>query len=326
MPSHAAWKGYVRVSLVSIPVAAFTAASRHTARGIEMNQLHATCKSRIRYKKVCPIHGEVSSDEIVSGYEYAEGQYAVIDKAEIDEIRLPGDKSLSVDAFVPGDSIDPVYLSGQTYYLTPDGPVGEKPYALFREALDEEQLHAVGKVVISRRERLVRLRASGPLLAMDVMQFEAETKPRSAFEDEVPTAPAAAHEKKLTKSLLEAMTVEAFDPTQYKDDYVERMTELIQAKVQGHELVSPPPEEEPSVINLMDALRESVKRISKPGAAAPKKAATKKTAASKPAAEKRSAPAKKAASSKKPARPAAASVTARGAAKAKKKSAKRKSG
>lgn len=325
MPSHAAWKGYVRVSLVSIPVAAFTAASRHTARGIELNQLHATCKSRIRYKKVCPIHGEVSSDEIVSGYEYAEGQYAVIDKSEIDEIRLPGDKSLSVDAFVPRDSIDPVYLAGQTYYLTPDGPVGEKPYALFRDALEEEQLHAVGKVVISRRERLVRLRASGPLLAMDVMQFEAETKPRSAFEDEAPTAPAAAHEKKLTKSLLEAMTVEAFDPSQYKDDYVERMTELIQAKVEGHELVSPPPEEEPNVINLMDALRESVKRISKPGAGSPKKTAAKKSA-SKPAAEKRSAPARKAASSKKPARPAAASVTARGAAKAKKKTAKRKSG
>lgn len=326
MPSHAAWKGYLRVSLVSIPVAAFTAASRHTARGIELNQLHETCKSRIRYKKVCPIHGEVSSDEIVSGYEYAEGQYAVIDKAEIEELRLPGDKSLAVDSFVPGDSIDPVYLAGQTYYLTPDGPVGEKPYALFREALEEEQLHAVGKVVISRRERLVRVRASGALLAMDVMQFEAETKPRSAFEDEAPTAPAAAHEKKLTKSLLEAMSVEAFDPSQYKDDYVERVTELIQAKVQGHELVSPPPEEEPSVINLMDALRESVKRISKPSADAPKKSSAKKRSATKSATEKRSAPAKKAASTKKPSRPAAASVTSRGASGAKKKAAKRKSG
>lgn len=326
MPSHAAWKGYLRVSLVSIPVAAFTAASRHTARGIELNQLHATCKSRIRYKKVCPIHGEVSSDEIVSGFEYAEGQYAVIDKSELDELRLPGDKSLAVDSFVPGDSIDPVYLAGQTYYLTPDGPVGEKPYALFRDALEEEQLHAVGKVVISRRERLVRVRASGPLLAMDVMQFEAETKRRAAFEDEAPSASGAAHEKKLTKSLLEAMTAESFDPSRYKDDYVERMTELIQAKVQGHELVSPPPEEEPNVINLMDALRESVKRISKPGAAISKKTAAEKVPTAKPAAAKRSAPAKKVASAKKPARPAAASVTSRGASRAKKKTAKRKSG
>lgn len=318
MPAHAAWKGYLRVSLVSVPVAAYTAASRHTARGIELNQLHATCKSRIRYKKVCPIHGEVSSDEIVSGYEYAEGQYAIVDKSELDELRLPGEKSLAIDAFVPGDSIDPVYLAGQTYYLTPDGPVGEKPYALLRDSLDEEELHAVGKVVISRRERLVRVRASGPLLAMDVLQYEAETKPRAAFEDEAPSASSSAQEKKLTKSLLEAMRAESFDPSHYKDDYVERMTEMIQAKVKGYELVASPPEDEPQVINLMEALKQSVKRISKPGA----KASTTKSAMS--GSRARSTPAKKAASARKPPRKAAASVSSRGA--AKKKTTKRKSG
>ena len=112
MPARSSWKGYLKLSLVSVPVKAFTASSS-TAQ-IHLNQLHDECKSRVKYQKTCPIHGEISNDEIVSGYEFAKGQYVVIDPQEIEKLRTSGDKSIAVDCFVGADEIDPVYHTGRT--------------------------------------------------------------------------------------------------------------------------------------------------------------------------------------------------------------------
>jgi hypothetical protein len=94
---------------------------------VPLNQIHEECGSRIRYKKTCPIHGEVSNDEIVSGYQFAKGQYVVIDPDELDQLRSERDKSIAVDRFIPAGAVDPIYHSGRTYYLVPDGPIGQKP-------------------------------------------------------------------------------------------------------------------------------------------------------------------------------------------------------
>jgi DNA end-binding protein Ku len=111
MPARSSWKGYLKLSLVSVPVKAYTASS--SAGGVSLNQLHEECNSRIRYIKTCPIHGEVESSEIVSGYEFSKGQYVVIDPSEIDKLRPESDKAINVDHFIAASAIDPVYYSGK---------------------------------------------------------------------------------------------------------------------------------------------------------------------------------------------------------------------
>jgi hypothetical protein len=148
MARYSSWKGYLKISLVSVPVKAYTATS--SGASISLNQLHAACNSRIQYKKTCPIHGEVPSDEIVSGYEYTKGQYVVIDTDELEKLRTEKDRSINVNSFVPADKIDPIYQSGKNYYLLPDGPVGQKAYQLIHHAMLDKGVHAVAQVVHSR--------------------------------------------------------------------------------------------------------------------------------------------------------------------------------
>jgi DNA end-binding protein Ku len=264
MPLRSTWKGYLKISLISVPLRAYTAADS-SRRPISLNQLHATCKNRINYRKVCPLHGEVSNDEIVSGYEYAKGQYVVIDPDELDRLRSEGDRSITIETFVGSDAVDPIYHSGQTYYLLPDGPVGQKPYALIQRSMTEEGLSGIGQVVLSSRERLVLVRPLEDLLIMTVLQHEAEVKSPAAFQDELGEVDGSKQELALTKNLLEALTSDRFDIGDFRDRYVEKLTELIEAKVAGKELVSPPPTEEPAVINLMDALKKSVQQAGKSG-------------------------------------------------------------
>src|SRR3954462_11634623 len=107
MASRHVWKGFLRINLVSVPVLAYSA-STSGAGGISLNQLHAECKSRIRYKKTCPIHGEVPNEDIVSGYEYSKGHYVVVDSEEVENVRSPDEKAVRVDSFVPFDKIDPL--------------------------------------------------------------------------------------------------------------------------------------------------------------------------------------------------------------------------
>src|SRR5690606_13877243 len=134
-------------SLVSVPVRAYTSLVSGGGK-ISFNQLHEPpCNSRIRYQKVCPTHGEVPNSEIVLGYQYAKDQYVIVDPDEIEQVRPKGeDRSIAVDAFVPTGTVDPVYMSGKTYYLTPDGPVGQKPYQLLRDAMATADVHAVAQV------------------------------------------------------------------------------------------------------------------------------------------------------------------------------------
>src|SRR5262249_33560834 len=145
MSARPVWSGYIKLSLVSVPVKAYSATD--SGGDVALNQLHEECKSRIQYKKVCPIHGEVQNDQIVSSYEYEKGQYVTIDPEELDRLRTPSDKMVNIDVFVAPDTIDPVYLSGQVYYLVPEGTVGGHPFNLLREGMEREHKVAVAKVV-----------------------------------------------------------------------------------------------------------------------------------------------------------------------------------
>lgn len=278
MPPRSSWKGFLRLSLVSVPVKAYTAASSSRSE-VTLNQLHAECNNRIQYKKTCPIHGEVSNDEIVSGYEFAKGQYVVITPDEIEKVRPQGDKSITIDTFIKTSDLDPIYYD-KTYYLVPDGPIGERPYLVLRDGMAEQDRCAIAQVVISNREQTVLLRALDGLLAMTTLRYDDEVKKPESFADEVPKIQVTDEEIELAEQLIEAKSAKDFDFSKYKDLYTQRLTAVIQAKVEGKEISSPRAQEEPQVINLMDALRESV---AKAQATSPPSKPKKKLAPSKSA-------------------------------------------
>ena len=174
MPPRSSWKGFLKLSLVSVPVKAFTA--NNTSEEIRLNQLHAECNSRVRYKKVCPEHGELRGEEIVSGYEYSKDNYVVIDPDELQKLRSESDKAVAIEGFVAPEEIDPLYFSGRTYYLLPDGMAG---HAALRPAA---QGHAgrlgggAAKVVMSGRVQMVLLRPVGELLTMSVLTYAKRIK------------------------------------------------------------------------------------------------------------------------------------------------------
>ncbi|HEV7998414.1 MAG TPA: Ku protein [Planctomycetaceae bacterium] len=264
MAPRPAWKGYLRISLVSMPVLAYTGSSGSTDEGspIRFNQLHRECHSRIKYVKTCPIHGEVPNDEIVSGYEYAKGQYIEIDPDELAELRPEGERAISVEGFVSPDTIDPAYLSGKTYFLTPDGSLGQKPYQLIQEAMASEELNAIGRMKITTREHLVRVRAEDGLLIVDLLQYASQVKDPTQFKQELVDTHPSAPERKLTRQLISSMVDEELDLSERTDAYTDRVRELIEAKVQGKQLVTPTPVEEPPIVNIMDALKRSMKEAS----------------------------------------------------------------
>lgn len=266
MAQHAAWKGHLKISLVSLPVQAFTVAENPHESEVRFNQLHDECKSRIRYRKVCPIHGEVPASEIVSGYEYAKGEYVIMDRDELAGMALPGEKSIEVTTFVPPESIEPEFYAGQAYFLIPDGKLAAHSYELIRRGLQEAGVVAVGEMVVARKQKLVAVRGTDEMLLMDVLHYENEVRQAKDYAPEVPHATAKPAELKLLKSLLSEMKQEEFDPSAFRDDYTETLREAIEAKVRGREVVAPAAEEHPKVINLMDAIRKSLKSKSTPRA------------------------------------------------------------
>jgi DNA end-binding protein Ku len=256
------WKGYLRLSLVSVPIEAYTAA-QSGGGDVHLNQLHAECGSRVRYVKTCPIHGEISNDEIVSGYEYAKGKYVVVDKSEREAARSKSDKAIEIEKFVPPTTIDPMFYSGRDYYLIPEGAAGQKPYLLLYRAMADEERYGVGQVALGGRDQLVVVRPHDGLLMMSILYFPSQVRLPQEFESLVPDMPLSKDELRLGRTLIQATSDEKLILDEYHDTYTSKLRDVIEAKVEGREVVAAPEEDEAPVINLMDALRQSVKRAGK---------------------------------------------------------------
>ena len=283
MPPRSSFKGFLRLSLVSVPVKGYTA--NQTGAEIHLNQLHAGCHQRIRYKKVCPEHGDVAQDDIVSGYEQGKDQYVVIDPEEVQKLRKKSEKTVDIVGFIGSDQLDSKYYSGRMYYLTPDGTPGQKPYQLMREAMENESLIAIASAILSGREQMVVIRPVEGLLAMCVLQYAEKVKDASEFSDEVQQTKVTPAEKTLTKTLVDASTLKDFDFAQYKDGYVGELRKLIELKIEGQEIVQVADVDEPKVINLMEALKASVEGAKR--AAAQRKPSEKVAAKMAPSAKTR---------------------------------------
>ncbi len=264
MSTRPSWDGFLKFNLISVPVKAYSATVSGGGK-IGFHLIHKGCNSRIRYKKVCPIHGEVGNDEIVSAYEHAKGQYIVVDADERKKVRIENDKAIAIDVFIPPDLLDPVYFTERTYYLVPDGKVAHKPYAVLRDAMAQDKRYAIAQVVFSGQGRVAVVRPLEQVLAMTLLSYADQIKNPSAFEDEV-KAEASADERKLAATLIEAATTRDFDLGRYKDEYTAKMSKLLERKGKGKKLVTAPGDEEPVVINLMQALRDSLDQAQQAGA------------------------------------------------------------
>jgi DNA end-binding protein Ku len=271
------WKGFLRLSLVSVPVQAFNAVQSDEGK-IQLHQLHEKDNSRIRYVKVCPQHGEIPTSEIVSGYEVSKDEYVVIQPAELDALRTPSEKAITLDSFVAPESIDPVFFAGRSYYLMPDGEGGVKPYTVLQQAMVKQGKWGIGQAVMFGREHLVLVRPYEGLLSLALLNYARAV--RSVEDFQIGEAKVSPTEVKLAETLIKASTPKKVDLSDYQDEYVHKLRMLIDAKVEGREIVTPPGEEEPVVVNLMDALKASLEKANKRTAPARAAKPAKKLAAS----------------------------------------------
>ncbi len=253
---RASWRGQLRFGLVSFEVQAINAEIKEHAE-VHFHLLHAPDHERIHYAKICPKHGEVTNDEIVEGYEFAKGHYVEFSKEELDAFRSESEKALSIDAFVDFDEIDPIYFDGRMYFLIPSGASASEPYALLQTAMERKQRWGVGQVVFSGREQLALIRPLHGVLTMAMLNYEAEIRKPAEIKQEFSAPQTEARKLRLAEQLIDQWHDGKFDFSKYKDRYQEKVREAIAAKEKGQE-IEIPDEEEPEVINLMDALKRSV--------------------------------------------------------------------
>jgi DNA end-binding protein Ku len=272
------WKGAISFGLVTIPVKLYSATEQ---KDVSFHQVHRTDAGRIKYKRVCTVCGEdVAFADIAKGYELPSGEMVVLTDEDFATLPLATGRRIDVLQFVPLEDVDPIYFA-KSYYLEPDAQ-GTKPYVLLRDALERSDKVAVVKVALRQRESLATLRVRDGVFVLETMLWPDEVRtPTFAFLDEkVEIRP---QELTMASSLIESM-VGDFEPSEYTDAYREALQAVIEAKIEGREVVQP--EEaaaEPAATDLLGALRASVEAAKKSRAASGK---TTKPAARKPTAKK----------------------------------------
>jgi DNA end-binding protein Ku len=252
------WKGYLKISLVNIPVRVFPATD--AAATISFNQLHRVCRSRIQQKRWCPTcETEVPNTDLVKGYEVEKGKYVVIDEEDIAKVRPESTRVINIVQFADASMIDPVYVE-RPYYLAPDGTVAAEAFAVMRDGMAGKA--AIGKVALYGREYLVAIQPRENGLVMYTLRHASEVRSMGAI-DELKTVPARIKpdEVKLARQVIGNFETDG-DLSQYKDDYQLELRRIIDAKVAGEEVVAPREEAPPKVVNLMEALRRSLENVS----------------------------------------------------------------
>jgi DNA end-binding protein Ku len=287
MAARPTWKGFLKISLVNIPVRVFPATD--SAATISFNQLHRECQTRIQQKRFCPsCEREVPLSEIAKGYEFEKGRYVIMDDDDIAKVRPESTRVIDLVQFTDAAAIDPIYVE-RPYYLAPDGAMATEAFAVMREGMTGKA--GIGKLALYGREYLVAVQPREKGLVMYTMRHAKEVRSMGNIEelDAVPSK-VKPDEIKLAKQVIENFEGE-LDLSEYRDEYQEELQRIIDAKIAGEEVVAPREEAPPKVVNLMDALRQSLDRVStgkkkpakvpaaKPARAAAEKGKEKKRAA-----------------------------------------------
>jgi DNA end-binding protein Ku len=265
MAARATWKGYLKISLVNIPVKVFPATD--SGATLSFNQLHGECQTRIQQKRWCPhCEREVPNTEIVKGFEFEKGRYVIVGDEDIDKVRVESTRVINLEQFTDDTAIDPIYLE-RPYYLAPDGPVAKEAFAVIREGMKGKA--GIGKVALYGREYLVKVQPRERGLVMYTLRHASEIRSMDAI-DELSGMPETvkASEVKLAQQVIGTFEG-ALDFASYHDEYQQGLREIIDAKIEGREIVAQEVEAPPKVVNLMDALRKSLDAIKQKPAPAP---------------------------------------------------------
>ena len=288
MAARPTWKGYIKVSLVTIPVRVYPATE--SSATISFNQLHAECQTKIQQKKWCSTcEREITSAEVVKGYEFKKGRWVVMDEEDIAKVKTESSKVINLLQFTDADAIDPMYVD-KAYYLAPEGPMAADAYAVMREGMRGKA--GIGKVAIHGREYLVAVKPHKQGLVMYTLHHAAEIRTIDQIEElrEVRGQVNPA-EMKLARQVIESIEGD-LNLSDYKDEYQEGLRAIIEAKVAGEEFVAPEESAPPKVVDLMEALRKSLDQVSrgkKKTAKADQAETVKKVTNLKSAAKKRKA-------------------------------------
>ena len=258
MAARPTWKGFMKISLVTIPVRVFPATD--SAATISFNQLHTECLTRIQQKRWCPTHErEVPISEISKGYEFEKGRYVVMTEDDMAKVRPESTRVIDLVQFTDASAIDPIYVE-KPYYLAPDGPMAREAFAVIREGMKGKA--GIGKLALYGREYLVAVQPRDKGLVMYTMRHAKEVRSMDSIEelDSVP-AKVKPEEIKMAKQVIGNFEG-VLDLKDYTDKYQEELQRIIDAKVAGEEVVATEEETPPKVVNLMDALRQSLDRVS----------------------------------------------------------------
>lgn len=249
------WKGAVSFGLVNIPIKMYVATEH---KDIKFNFLHKECMNPIQYRKFCPhCDREIASEELVRGYEYQKGSYVVINEEDLERIPLENTKTIDILDFVDLTQVDPIYFD-KTYYLEPSQG-GEKAYGLLVEAMSQTGKVAIAKVMIRSKQSLAALRIKDQVLIMETIFWPDEIRSPSALNLGVDRSKLHDNEIKMAVSLIENLST-SFEPAKYQNEYRQALWELIESKIVGKEVVAAAPvADRDNVVDLMEALKASVK-------------------------------------------------------------------
>ena len=278
MAPRANWKGFLRLSLVTCPVALYPATS--DSEKVSFNQINRKTGHRIKYAKVDADTGEeVAADDIMKGYKVDTDTYIEVSKDELDDIALESTRTIEIDEFVPKSDIDNRYLI-RPYYLVPDGKVGHDAFAVIRETIRSMNKVAIGRVVLTNREHIIALEPLDKGLMGTLLRYPYEVRSEKEYFDDIQDVKITKDMLDLAKHIVEQKSG-TFEPEQFEDRYESALIDLINQKRNGLPTAKPAPKSSGNVINLMDALKRSLaseKQSAPPPASAkgkkPRKAAS----------------------------------------------------
>ena len=281
MAPRATWKGYLKLSLVSCPVRLHNATS--TLNRISFNWLHKDTNNRVQMRPYDPELGQVERSELVKGYEFEKDQYVVIDDEDLDKIQIESTKTITIEEFVDADDVDPMFLDSP-YYLAPDGPIADETFRVIHKAMGAQNKAALGRVVLSGRDWRVIISVRDNGMVLTTLRVASEVRRAEEYFSDITDGNLDGEALKLAELII-SKNEGTWDSSEFEDQYQKELLEIVKAKIKGTKPVITKAPERGKVINLMDALKQSLDEggLKKPPA---------KSKRRQPAADKKSTPAK----------------------------------
>ena len=269
------WNGSINFGLVNIPVG-LALATKPAARqsDVSFRTLHRECGTPIKQKRWCPLHDrEVPNDELVKGWEVAKGEFVFVEDADLEAIMVQDDsRAIEITRFVQLDEVDPVFYD-RTYYLAPSSqPAQRRPYVLLLRAMQETGMGATGRFILRGQENFCLIRPRGEAIALETLFVAEDVRSQAEIDEAVSETEIKDAEMDLARQVIDSLSGD-FEPDELQSDYRRDLREMLEAKLAGQEIKRPEPEpEEAPIIDLMEALRQSVSEAQKPPAETAKSA------------------------------------------------------